>query len=165
MGAKVTVACKIAIPYLDLQLCERKVVVENSQTGPRDVVRWDRTGKIVRIRGTAYPRGTPPEGFPEKPTLVAGFALTPDVDKEFWDEWLKQNAKAAYVTSGMLMAYEKLDTVKGVASDFRSEVSGLEPMRPDRDPRMPRPTQTGVSKLETEEGRRAKIEQAARAVA
>lgn len=156
-GAKVIVACKIAVPSFDLQLCEEREVSEDTQTGPRTVKRWFRVGKIITVRGTAYPAGTPPTGFPAKPQMMNGYALTPNVDKDFWEAWLKQHEKAPYVASKMIMAYESFDTVRGVSKDHVGEVSGLEPMSQDRDPRIPRSTNPGVGNVETEETRRGRV--------
>lgn len=160
-GAKMIVACKIAVPYFDLQLCEMQEVQENTQTGPRTIKQWARVGDIVRIRGTAYPRGTPPEGFPAKPQMVNGYALTHGVPKDFWDAWIKQHAKAPYVISGMITAHESLDHVRGHAKERVGQMSGLEPLKPDRDPRVPRSTNASISPIETEDSRKAKVAMAA----
>lgn len=154
MTTKVTVACKIAVPWFALQLCERREVSENTQTGPRTIEQWFRTGRVVNVRGTAYPAGTPPEGFPARPQLVAGYALTHGVDKEFWDAWVAQQAKAPYVQSGMIMAYEKLDMINGAARERVNELSGLEPLNPKSDPRVPRSTNGAVSSVSPDDGRR-----------
>jgi len=161
-GAKVTVACKIGVAWFDLQLCEQRIVMENTQTGPREVKQFARTGNIVRIRGTSYPRGTPPIGFPERPAMINGYALTPGVDKDFWTKWLEQNARAPYVLSGMIMAFENVDAMKGKTRDV-TDLSGLEPVKPDNDPRMPLPSLKGLEGLQTEEGRKATVAKAVEA--
>ncbi len=160
-GSKVTVACKIGVPWFALQLCEKREVMENTQTGPRKVTEYARTGNIVHIRGTSYPRGTPPVGFPEKPQIINGYALTKNVDKDFWDKWYEQNKKAPYVVSGMIMAHETIDAVRGSTSDHNGHMSGLEPMRPDNDPRVPRPTNSAITGIETEDSRKGRIAAAA----
>jgi hypothetical protein len=160
-GAKVTVACKIGVPYFDLQLCEMQEVQENTQTGPRTIKQWVRVGDVVRVRGTAYPRGTPPEGFPAKPQMFNGFALTHGVSKDFWDAWVKQQAKAPYVISGMITAHESIEHVRGHAKERVGQLSGLEPLRPDKDARVPRSTNASISAVETEDSRKAKVAMAA----
>jgi len=156
-GAKVTVACKLGVAWFDLQLCEERTVMENTQTGPRDVKQYVRTGKIVRVHGTAYPRGTPPIGFPAKPQMLNGYALTPNVDKEFWDQWLSQNAKAPMVVNGLIAAYESVDALRGKTKDHVGQMSGLEPMRPDNDPRLPAPMIKGVAAVQTEDSRKGSL--------
>ena len=140
-----------------MQLCEKQRVSENTQTGPRDIDQWVRVGPVVRVRGTAYPRGTPPEGFPAKPEMVGGYALTHGIDKDFWDEWVKQHKDAPYVKSGMIMAYESVDAAKGFSRERAKELSGLEPLDPKGDGRVPRSTHNGVSSVEIEDSRRARL--------
>lgn len=156
-GAKMTIACKIAIAWFQLQLCEQHEVSENTQTGPRTIKQWARIGPIVRIRGTAYPRGTPPEGFPAKPEMVGGYALTHGISKDFWDKWVEQHKGAPYVTSGMIMAYEDPEMAKGFGRERAKELSGLEPLNPNGDQRVPRSTHVGVSSVEIEDSRRARL--------
>lgn len=138
----VIVACKIAVPWIDLQCCEERIVSENTQTGPREIKQYAKTGPIVRIRGAAYPRGEAPEGFPDKPEMIAGYALTRGVDKDFWDKWVKQHAKAPYVISGMIMAWSKEDNLKDAVKERKGELSGLEPIARNKtditDARLPR---------------------------
>src|ERR1700675_3155789 len=89
----VTVACKIGVPWIDYEVCELTEIDENTQTGSRKVKIWIRTGVIARIRGTAYPRGEPPEGFPEKPRFVLGYALTPNILRSVWEQIVEQRQK------------------------------------------------------------------------
>lgn len=148
----VTIACKIGVAWFDLEICKEQIVSENTQTGPRDIKQWARTGQVIRVRGTAYPRGEPPEGFPARPEMVAGCALTHNVDKSLWDAWVKQHAKAPYVESGMIFAYTAASDVKERAAELKNEVSGLEPVQRTKseikDVRLPRATNKGVSDVE-----------------
>lgn len=147
----VAVACKLGVAWFDLQLCEERQVQENTQTGPRMIKQFVKTGRIVRIRGTAYPRGEAPEGFPAKPEMVLGYAITRNVPKDFWDKWAEQHSKAPYVLSHMIMAFTSIDDVKAAADDHKGEISGLEPVQRDKsgitDPRLPRSTNKSVSDL------------------
>lgn len=151
-GAKVTIACKVGLAWIDLQLSKGEEVYENTQSGPRKITQFSKTGPVVRIRGTAYPRGEAPEGYPEKPEMVAGYALTRNVDKAWWDQWIKQHAKAPYVVSGMIMAYEKAEDLKAAATEHKGDLSGLEPVARNKDgitdQRLPRSTNKSVSDLE-----------------
>lgn len=144
-GAKVTIACKLPIAWLDLQLFDAHTESEATQTGSREITVFRPSGDIVRIRGTAYPRGTPPVGFPDKPQMLNGYALTPNVDKAFWDKWLEKNSKAPFVVTGGLMAFESADTLRGKTKEHFGELTGLEPMSLDKDPRMPAPSIKGLT--------------------
>lgn len=155
-GGKVTVACKLGVGWFDLQICVPKDVQENTQTGPRTVKQFFPLPQIVRIRGTAYPRGTPPEGFPAKPEMVGGYALTRGVDEHFWDTWVEQHGKSPMVLNKIIYAFEREDEVRGVAIDHKDAKSGLEPLDPRNDVRAPKPTNSAITQIETEESRAAK---------
>lgn len=124
----VTVACKLGVAWIDLQLSEERAVWENTQSGPREVKQYAATGPIHRIRGTAYPRGEAPDDFPEKPRMVLGYALTPNIPREFWDRWVKQHAKAPYVMSGMIYAFESTQDITAKAREMEGVASGMEPL-------------------------------------
>lgn len=128
-GAKVTIACKMHVPWFDLELCAPQEKYENTQTGPRKITEWARTGQIVRVRGTAYPVGQAPEGFGEKPRMIEGAALTPGVSKDFWDQWKDQHKHAPYVINRMIFACETEDQLAGIAKELRDVKSGLEPIQ------------------------------------
>ena len=136
-GAKVTVASKLPMA-LELQLCDKRTTqVRNGNNSWNEEV-FVKSGKIVTINGTAYPAGQPPEGMPDRPSMIAGAALTPGVDKAFWDAWLAQNKDTPMVKNGMVFAHEKIDAVKGKARDAKNVLSGLDPINPKGDRRMPR---------------------------
>ncbi len=160
-GETVVVGCKVGVAFIDIQLCREVEVYENTQTGPRTIKRYDRIGKVVRLRGTSYPRGTPPEGYPEKPMIVAGAALNFGVDKDFWDAWVEQNKLNPLVLNKMVFAHANLDFVKGIAQEHSAEKSGLDPVNPKGDTRMPKSTRSDVGNIETEETRAKKMERAA----
>ncbi len=159
-GAKVIVACKLGIAFFQLQLCREEEVDEQTQTGVRRVKKWTRTGQIVRIRGTAYPRGTPPEGYPERPFMVDGAALNFGIDKDFWDQWVEQNRLNPVVVNKMIFAHENRAMVEGLAREQKGVLSGLEPINPKNDKRMPKSSRPDVSDVETEETKAAKMERA-----
>lgn len=154
----ITVGCKLDIPYFELQLCREQEVSENTQTGPRLIKQFFKTGKIVTIRGTAYPSGTPPLGFPEKPEMRNGYAITHGVDADFFEEWMSQNALAPYVLSGMVCGFERIDDLIGFTEERKDVLSGLQPVLPDKDKRLPRSMRPEVTKPETEDSRRSSIQ-------
>lgn len=155
-GAKVIVACKLGVAYFSIQLCKMETKFEQNMQGGREVKESTRIGEVVRLRGTAYPRGTPPEGFPERPEIVAGAALNYGIDRDWFNEWLKQNHLNPLVMNKMIFAHEKLDGVRGIAKETAGVQSGLEPISPKKDPRITRSTRSEVSDIETEESRAKK---------
>lgn len=152
-GGKVIVACKLGIAYLDLQLTKLEEIWENTQTGPRRIKEARRYGPVVRIRGTAYPRGTPPIGFPEKPVIVDGAALNFDIDADFWNAWVETNRLNPLVLNKMIFAHEQRDVVSGMARELKEVSSGLDPVNPKGDNRAPRSTRGDLANIETEEAR------------
>lgn len=152
----VIVACKVALPYIDLRLFREEMVMENTQTGPRQVKEYRANGETFRIRGTAYPRGTPPAGFPDRPRMADGAALTPNCPRKFWDIWVEQNERNPLYHNGLIFAHAHIDDVRAQARELKDLKSGLEPIDPtkaNKDPRVPRPTNAGLTAIETEEGR------------
>lgn len=162
-GAKVTVACKLGVGWFQLQLCEEQIVDEQTQTGVRPVKKWARTGNIIRVRGTAYPRGTPPEGFPERPKMVGGAALTPGISKDFWDAWVAQNRLNPVVVNGLIYAHEIEANVEAWAKERAGQLSGLEPINPKDDKRMPKSTRADIEDVQTEETVASRFDRAAAA--
>lgn len=141
-SATVTVACKIPNGIV-LQLCRPTKWIEETPSGSRDRVRWDKFGARHFVQGPAYPSGTVPEGYGERPALSGGFALTAGIPREFWDEWLKQNAESSFVVNGQVFAQPTFDRAQGVGREKAAVKSGFEPlsrdMNPKNDPRLPTP--------------------------
>ena len=153
----VTVACKIGVPWIDFQACEEVKVMENTQTGAREITQYAKTGRVIRIRGTSYPRGQIPEGFPERPEIVDGYALTRNINKETWDLIAEQQRKAPYFMSRMIYAFVQPEDGKAIASEHRKDRSGLEPVQRGRDAngneailddRLPRSMNSGVTSVQ-----------------
>ena len=64
---------------------------------------------------------------------IGGYALT-YVPKDFWDKWVVQNKDFPALKNGFLIAFEKQDTVEGIAKEKVDVMSGMEPFNPDRPP-------------------------------
>jgi hypothetical protein len=149
-GAKVTVACKLGLAYLDIQHSRIVTKFEQNMQGGKDIREAERVGQVVRLRGTAYPRGTPPKGFPPPPEIVGGAALNRGIDKEWFDAWLEQNKLNPIVQNKMVFAHESEDHIRGQAAELSKFLSGLEPVNPDGDHRIPKSSRPSeVTELET----------------
>jgi hypothetical protein len=138
MGAKVTVASKL--PFrLEMQLCKKRVEQRRHQGQCWQETIFHKDGPIVTINGTAYPQGgTVPEGFPSRPEMVAGYALTHGVDADLYAAWAIENKDTDMLRNKLIFAFEKLDSTKGMAKDGKDLDSGLGPLVPDTDRRMPK---------------------------
>lgn len=120
-GEKVTVACKL--PHgMRLRLFKMVDGHENvAGNTVRSIKRAEQVGPDVVLKGTAVEFGK------EKP-LTAGFALTSGVDKEFFDEWMRQNSEHDAVKNHLIFAASTRDAVEGEATEHKKQKSGLEPL-------------------------------------
>lgn len=135
----VTIACK-----LPSGLLLRVFKMEESQEpvmggGFRSVKVARQVGETVRINGCAHPQ----DKAPLQPIVQGtGYALTPGVDKEFWDTWLAQNKDLMAVRNGLIFAHEKEASTVAEAREKKSVRSGLERLDPDKLP-------SGLEKVKT----------------
>lgn len=153
-GAKVTVACKLGVAWVDLQLSRVEEVDEQGLGTIRRVKEGRRYGPVLRIRGTAYPRGNVPEGFPPAPLIIGGAAMNPGVDKDFWDQWVKLNERNPLVMNGLIFAHENENIVHGKAREEADNLSGLEPLNPKSDARNLKSTRADVGDVEPDDRRK-----------
>lgn len=156
---KVIVACKIPLPWVELHLDRQTTRTEEGQWGSKTIKIWERdpNAPIVRIRGTAYPAAQPPEGFPDRPEKLFGFAINRNVSKAFWDAFVEQKKDWPPLKNGHIFAFKKLDDVRARASELRNLVSGFEPINPKGDDRNPKPVMGALSPITVEEERGRKM--------
>ncbi len=120
----VNVACKLPNGLI-LHLDKLEEVTETVPGGSRTVKRAVPLPERVTINGTAIKRG-------EMPAFVikGGYAITQNVDGEFWDEWLKQNAESDLVKNKLIFAHGSAQHVAGQANELKDLKSGLQPLKP-----------------------------------
>jgi hypothetical protein len=140
MGDTVTVGCKVPNGLL-LRVFK---MVEGTEPvlggGSRKTKVAAQAGETIRINGFSLPRG--PDFDPDRAhAVVGGFGLTHGVDADFFHEWMSQNKDSDLVKNGLIFAHESAESARSEAAEKKSEVSGLEPLRQDRDPRAPRTIQ------------------------
>ena len=117
----VTIACKL--PH-GLMLRIFKMHDTNEAVmggGSRAVKVAHAIEKTVTIAGFSHPQNAAPKG-----PMVEGFALTPNVDKEFWDIWIAQNAESDMVKNGLIFAHVKPADTNAESRDKKDLRSGLE---------------------------------------
>jgi hypothetical protein len=155
----VTVACKIPTG-MKLQLQKPVERMEDGPLGPKPKTYWAFYGKPFYVHGPSYPVGTIPKGFPKQPINEGGYALTPGIPLDFWEQWLEQNKNSSFVVPpdgaerGMIYADEELESVVAVAREHEKMLSGMEPISQDMDkngrltdPRIPTPMNNAITKL------------------
>lgn len=141
-GEVVTVACKLP-NGLQLRLFEMAMTNEAAPGGHREVKMARLVSDIVRINGTATPYGQSPS-WP----VVGGFALTEGVSKDFMEQWMEQNKDSDLVRNNLIHYHTKLGHVQGEAREKKALLSGLQPLVPDTDKRIPKSKNKNI-KLET----------------
>lgn len=156
-GDTVTVACKM--PHgLRLRLFKMADVAVPVFGGGQKMVQEARQyGETVTINGNAVNFGMAP-----RCRIVAGYAFTPGVNKEFFEKWLEQNEDLDCVKNNLVFAHSTTESTVDQAKDQRKITSGLQPIDPDNlrnDPRVPHATAlAGGVKIEIESADREAVE-------
>ena len=150
-AAYVVVASKIP-QSLELQLCKPTTARVTGQWGSTTEDAFMKVGPVYVIRGTAYPCGQGPKGFPKIDLLDdSGYAMTKGIPQSFWDAWYDQNKETEMVRNGLIKAHPDYDyLVDHLAAECKDVDSGLGPMNPDGDPRAPKPYNSLISEIKTE---------------
>lgn len=63
-------------------------------------------------------------------SVRGGFGLTPNVDKAWWDAWLKQNGEYPPVKKGLIFASAQHASAIAKTKDHAEIRNGLEPINP-----------------------------------
>ena len=147
-GDTVVVACKLGVASYQIQLGRMIEKVEQSLTGQRAIRENEWYGPVVILRGTAYPRGTPPEGFPPPPVIVGGAALNFGIPADWWALWVEQHKNDPLVLNKIIFAHKDVDVVKSAAKEMAGILSGIDPVNPKKDPRITKPTRSEISEVE-----------------
>jgi len=80
----------------------------------------DVDGKVVHLLGA------------NSSNVIGGYGLTENVDKEYFEKWLKQHAKQPYVKGEMVFAQAKTNSAQSKASENASVKTGLEGLPQDK---------------------------------
>ena len=132
--AVVTVASKLPWPVM-LHVDEMVDVEEQVfGGGVRIVSRARQKGASVKINGMSHPVDKAPLH-----QIIGGYALTPNVDADFWATWLKQNSEpgkeSEMVKNRLIFAHEKSSYAESQSREQAAIRSGLEPIDPSKLPR------------------------------
>lgn len=66
--------------------------------------------------------------------IEGGFALTPGVDKQFWDKWLEQNKESDVVRNGLVFAHANTNSAASASRERKDVRSGMERLDPAKLP-------------------------------
>lgn len=62
--------------------------------------------------------------------IVGGYGITENVPAEFFNEWMRRNAKHAAVVNGLIFAHSETKSAESMARERATNVTGLEPVDP-----------------------------------
>ena len=145
----VTVGCKVPTG-LRLQLCKKTSYFEDTPSGSKERFRYDRVGEMVVVQGPAQAVGTTPRGYKAPLIAPGGYALTQNVDADFFEEWMRQNAQNPIVKNKMIIVHGNARDAAAESRELAGVKSGLEPLNVEGDdPRIPKPISPGVDKIQT----------------
>jgi hypothetical protein len=128
-GNTVTIASKLP-NGLVLQLWKFVDVQEQAPNGTRMTKMAQRDGEPIKINGAAVPYMAVPSH-----TIIGGYALTPGVDRRFWEKWKEQNWDNDALRSGILTAWPTQRDAEAYVKDNEGLKCGLEPLDPDNLPK------------------------------
>lgn len=94
--------------------------------GTRTVKQARFNGRQITINGYSQKNSSVP-----LPHMAGAFAMTPDVPKDFWDEWVKQNHDHPYLQNNIMFASPSVNYATGKEREYAAVKSGLEPLDPD----------------------------------
>lgn len=67
-------------------------------------------------------------------STIGGFAVTENVPKEFFHEWMRRNAEHSAVRNKLIFAHDQLASVRSMGEEFEGQQTGLEPINPHKLP-------------------------------
>lgn len=164
MGGKVTVACKMPNGLMLRVFNEVEVSVPLFGGGTKTVKEYQEVegAPRVQIKGTAVAFGQTPRA-----AMAGGYALTPNVDAEFWEQWLAQNRTSDMVRNNLIFATKQPAQARDKAKEQAGIKSGLEPLNPAMkqkgermvpvDPRYPRAANPNISEIEPDKERGERV--------
>jgi hypothetical protein len=131
----VTIACKLPngliLRVFDMVESD-ELVLGGGIRKKKEANAW---GKTVTIKGNSIPMNKMNEI-----QFSHGYALTPDVDEDFWNLWYEQNKTSAIVRNGLIFASDKKLNVSAFTKEHEKLASGFErlSMSGTGDPRAPK---------------------------
>lgn len=110
----------------------------------------------VMISGKQRPRGEIPENY-RLPEMINGCAITRNVPAELWEKWrdevLKGPGIGDAIRNGVISVYVDDASLRDGAKDHKDVLSGLEPINPTQDHRVPKPISTQIGRITPDDRR------------
>jgi hypothetical protein len=125
----VVVACKIPNGIV----LQNSVMHADSEPvmggGHRDIKTGRKLGAAYTVKGPSVKWGELPKFI-----FAGGYALTPNIPEDFWNEWVRQNPDAEILQKKLIFAFRQMDDVEAECRNNETILSGLEPLDPQRLP-------------------------------
>jgi hypothetical protein len=137
-GAAVSICC--ALPNgIWLQIWKPSLEREATPQGFREITihRPDPDKPRFRINGFAVPFGKRPNYTIIATSSTGGIAITNDVPRDLWEQWLEQNKQSEIVKKNIIFAMPSHREAEAEAKKRHDIKSGLEPIDPDKPPQAP----------------------------
>ena len=130
--ATVIVGCKLpaGIVLQNYELVEMPIPLPGGGTAMEK--RFVPKGEAVEIAGINSQGGYLPGA-----QFQGGYALT-EIDASFWEAWSAVNAESPLLKNGVLFGQPSRSGAQGKGKEQSSVTSGLEPLVPDTDKRIPK---------------------------
>lgn len=140
-----TVICGCKLPHgIKLQRFIETEQQEDMMGGGKRIVKVYRpTNETFRLNGTALPLLRDPGR--EYPLIINGTAYTFGVPADLWHAWHETMKNEPMVTQGLVFAAAQQSDVDAMARDSRDQPTGMEPISPQGDVRMPRHISTATA--------------------
>jgi hypothetical protein len=147
-GRAYVIVCSKLPHDLELQCQELREREVPGRYGTQTEKAYQVAGDVHYIRGTSYPSGGQiPAGYPDKPQMADGYALTYKIPADFWARWSEQNKDTLLIKNRIIFARDDVDSVYDNAADNRDVNSGLGPLV-ENDRRNPKPISGFVAKIQ-----------------
>lgn len=133
-GDKVTIASKLPMSITIFLCSSRKEVRRFQGSVWEEEVKYPIPETIHVIRGFAFPNGEIPEEMQDsRPEMASGYALTHGVDKDFFEQWLIDNAETQIVQNRLVFMASNGNEARAIAKDLKHVNSMLGPIRRGKD--------------------------------
>jgi hypothetical protein len=142
-GSFVSVGCRVPMG-LELRLFKGFDTQEPVMGGGTRAVTVYREvpGKSVMLKGFATAQGVSPGH-----QIIGGYGLTHNVDKEFMEEWLKQNAESDLVKNQLVFIRETPSEARKEANNLRDNKSNMERLDPNNLPKGVKTAEEGAAQI------------------
>lgn len=137
-GEKVVVANKMPWPIRIRNCVPREVPITLKDGSKRTDTVFEPLPESIVVHGVGTPRG----GARSGQRIFMGYALTEGVDKDSFDQWLKDNREQPFVKNQLIFAMPNVSDAEAKAKENEKRVTNFEAFDPAGDHRNAAPPGT-----------------------